>query len=72
MPVVRHDVSKGPRNRLWRYAAADNGVRVDVRLIVEIDEPVRESLSEHDPNQGDERNSEAGKFPPTARAIGHG
>ena len=47
-------------------------VPVDVRAIVEVDEPVSESLSENDPNEGDEPKADPDDLQGEARAIAHG
>jgi len=72
MPICCNRMCKRPFYPLNAYATRNLWVPVDVRAIVEVDEPVSESLSENDPNEGDEPNADPDDLQGEARAIAHG
>src|SRR5438874_12610129 len=51
MPVGTDDVSKRPLYPLNRDAMGDIEISVNVAAIVEVDEPVSESLTKNEPNE---------------------
>src|SRR5438105_838626 len=71
VPVGRDHVSKRPFDSRNSNASDNGWVLINVRLVVKINEAIRDRLAKNSPNQAGQGNTDAGDAPDSLRAITH-